>query len=92
MFVWVMGGALTKWYMTLHHRKESPATLGTLRFKVRRRKPGVFDPNHNSSGQAIAVRLRDDGLPLVLSAVICLFGSWVGSDKGEGCYMTIHCT
>ncbi len=26
--------------------------------------------------------LRDDGLPLVLIAVVCLFGSWIGSDKG----------
>ena len=42
-----------------------------------------LDPNHNSSGQAIAIAtpLRDDGLPLVLSAYVCLFGSWVGSDK-----------
>ncbi len=66
--------------MTIHHRKESPATLGTLRFEVR--LICKFDPNHISSGQAIAAPLRDDGLPLVLSAVVCLFGSWVGSDKG----------
>ena len=43
---------------------------------------GKFDPHHNSSGHAIAAPLRDDGLPLVLSALACLFGSWVGSDKG----------
>ncbi len=43
-----------------------------------------LDPNHNSSGQAIAAPLRDDGLPLVLSlsAVVCSFGAWVGSGKG----------
>ena len=67
--------------MTLHHRKESPATLETLMSHVRG-KIWKFDPNHNSSGQAIAVPPRDDGLPLVLSGLVCLFGSWVGSDKG----------
>ncbi len=46
------------------------------------RSENLFDPNHNSPGQAIAAPLRDDGLSLVLSAVVCLFGSWVGSDKG----------
>ena len=40
------------------------------------------------AGQAIAVPLRDDGLPLVLSAVVCLFGSWVGSDKGAGTFFS----
>ena len=66
--------------MTVHHRKESPATLGSLRFEVSRFENSI--PTHSSSGQAIAAPLRDDGLPLVLSAVVCLFGSWVGSDKG----------
>ncbi len=67
--------------MTLHHRKESPATLETLMLEVRC-ESSTFDLNHNSSGQAIATPLRDDGLPFVLSAVVCLSGSWVGSDKG----------
>ncbi len=66
--------------MTLCHRKESPATLETLMSAEARFENST--PNHNSSGQAIAAPLRDDGLPLVLSAVACLFGSWVGSDKG----------
>ena len=68
--------------MTLHHRKESPATatLGTLMSEVR--FENSIPPNHNSSGQAIDAPLRDDGLPLVVSAVVCLFGSWMGSDKG----------
>ncbi len=49
--------------MTLHHRKESPDTLETLTFETKR------------NGQAIAAPLRDDGLPLVVGAVVCLFGS-----------------
>ena len=65
--------------MTIHHRKESPATLESLMSEARSEK---FDPAPNSSGQAIAAPLRNDGLPLVLSAVACLFGSWMGSDKG----------
>ena len=41
-----------------------------------------IDRHHNSHRQAIATPLRDDGLSLVLSAVVCLFRSWVGTDKG----------
>ena len=67
--------------MTIHHRKESPATLGTLRFEARRFE-NLIPTTAPLSGQAIATPLRDDGLPLVLSALVCLFGSWVGSDKG----------
>ena len=67
--------------MTLHHRKESPATLESLMSEVRFEN-SIPNPNHNSSGQAIAAPLRDDRLPLVLSALVCLFGSWMGSDKG----------
>ena len=66
--------------MTTHHRKESPATLDALRFEARFENSiptttplGMLLPPHP---------LRDDGLPLVLSALVCLFGSWVGSDKG----------
>ena len=53
-----------------------------LRLSGLRGEVWEFDPNHNSSGQAIAAPLRDDGLIPLLSAVVCLFGSWVGSDKG----------
>ncbi len=66
--------------MTIHHRKESTATLGTLRLEVRDLR--ILQSYPHLSGQPIATPLRDDGLPLVLSAVVCLFGSWVGSDKG----------
>ncbi len=65
--------------MTIHHRKESPATLDPLRSEVRTEK--LDDPS-DPSGQPIAAPLRDDGLPLRLSAAVWLFGSWVGSDKG----------
>ncbi len=45
-------------------------------------KSGELDPNVNPAGRGVVAPPRDDGLPLVLSAVVCLFGSWVGSDKG----------
>ncbi len=64
--------------MTIHHWKESPATLGTSGL----RRDLKIDHSPNPSGQAIATPLRDDGLPLVLSALVCLFGSWVGADQG----------
>ena len=61
--------------MAIHHRKESPATLGTLRLEARLE-------NLIQTTTHIAMPVCNDGLPLVLSAVVCLFGSWVGSDKG----------
>ena len=65
--------------MTLYHRKESPVTLDTLRFEAR------FEnsiPTPTPLGKLLPSYLRDDRLSLVLSADVCLFGSWVGSDKG----------
>ena len=41
-----------------------------------------IDQPHNSSWQVIGMPHQDDGPPLFLSVVVCLFGSWVGSDKG----------
>ncbi len=77
MFFRVMGGLEQGSYMIHHHRQESPATLETLMSEVRFEN---FHPNYcSSAGQAIAARLHDDGLLLVLSAVVCLFGSWVGA-------------
>src|SRR6056300_247633 len=35
----------------------------------------------NSSWQGIVMPHQDDGLPLFLDAIVCLFGSWMGSDK-----------
>ena len=64
--------------MALNHRKESPATLETPMSEAR------FEnsiPTTTPLGK-LAAPLCDDGLPLVLSALVCLFGSWVGSDKG----------
>ncbi len=67
--------------MTIHHRRESPATLETLRFEARFEEHSI--PTTSPLGKLLPRRsLRGDGLPLVLSAVVCLFGSWVGSDKG----------
>ncbi len=67
--------------MTLHHRNESPATLETLvpevRFEI-----SIPTTTPLLGKLPIGMPLRDDGLPLVLSAVVCLFGSWMGSDKG----------
>ena len=65
--------------MTLHHRKESSATLETLMSEAR------FEnsiPSTTPLGKLLPPHTYDDGLPLVVSAVVCLFGSWVGSDKG----------
>ena len=67
--------------MTIHRRKESPATLGSHRFE-RRFENSI--PTTTPLGKLLpyAMPLCDHGLPLVLGALVCLFGSWVGSDKG----------
>ncbi len=67
--------------MTLHHRKESPETLEALMSEARFGN-SIPHPAPNSSGQAIAAQVNEDGLPLVLCAVVCLSGPWAGSDKG----------
>ena len=74
MFVWVMDGLCQACYKTLHHRKESPATLESLMSEVRFENLIPTTTPLADSGQAIAAPLRDDGLPLVLSAVVCLLG------------------
>ena len=38
--------------------------------------------NRNSSWQLTALPKHDDGLPLVLGAIACLFGSLAMHDKG----------
>ena len=38
--------------------------------------------NRNSSWQLTALPKHDDGLPLVLGAIACLFGSLTVHDKG----------
>ena len=42
----------------------------------------VFKTSSRSIHQTIVMPHQDDGLPLFLSAIVCLFGSWMGSDKG----------
>ena len=73
---WVGSDKGATWHFTTGR---SPLPL--LKLSILRRDLKI-DHTPNPSGQAIATPLRDDGLPLVLSAVVCLFGSWVGSDKG----------
>ena len=57
--------------MTIHHRKESTATLETLMSETRFENL-IAVPTPLGK---VSVPLRDDGLSLVLSAVVCLFGS-----------------
>ena len=33
---------------------------------------------------------QDDGLPLLLSVAVCLFGSWMGSDNDNGAKLQFH--
>src|SRR5210317_877421 len=66
--------------MTISRRKESLATLETLG-SVARFENSILP--RNSSWQGIVMPHQDDGLPLFLSAIVCLFGSWMGSDKGD---------
>ena len=61
--------------MTIWRWNESPATLETLTAQA-------SDHTHKSLWQDIDMPHPDDGLPLFLSATVCLFGSWVGSNKG----------
>ena len=79
MFVWVIGGMLQGCYVTICLWKESPATLETLGGQARCKK---IDPSCDSSWQEIGMPQPDDVLPLFLSATVCLFGSWVGCNKG----------
>ncbi len=65
--------------MTIHHRKESPATLECLRFEVRF---GNSIPTSTPLGKLLLATTYDDGLSPLLSAVVCLVGSWMDSDKG----------
>ncbi len=65
--------------MTIHHRKESPATLETLMSEARFEN---LSPHDNWAGQAIVARRPEDRIKKVLSALVCLFGSWMGSGKG----------
>ena len=67
--------------MTIWHWNESRATLDSLMSEARLEK-SKFDPPDNSSWQVIVMPHQDDGLPLFLSAIVCLFGSCMGSDKG----------
>ena len=66
--------------MTICLGKESPATLETLGKCGENRK---IDPLRASSRPVYVMPQRDDGLPLFLSATVCLFGSWMGSDNGD---------
>ena len=65
--------------MTISRRKESHVTLETLTDEARFEK---LTPSHNSSRRVIGMPHQDEGLQRFLSAIVCLFGSWVGSDKG----------
>ena len=61
--------------MTIWRWNESPATLETLTEQA-------SDRVHKSLWQDIDMPHPDNGLPLILSSTVCLFGSWVGSIKG----------
>ena len=41
-----------------------------------------INPSQDSSWQDVVMPHPDDGLPLCVSATVCLFGSWMGCDKG----------
>ena len=74
MLVWVMDGLRQGCYMTIWRWNESPVTfehsqsLGEI---------GKFDRPCNSSWQLVGMPHQGDGLPLFLSAIACLFGSWM---------------
>ena len=61
--------------------KESPATLVIL--SDVRRDLEILDHPRDSFWQSYGVPHQDDGLPLFLSDIVCLFGSWMDSDKGD---------
>ena len=68
--------------MTIWRWNESPATLETLMSEARLEKLTPLTAPDNSSWQVIVMPHQDDGLPLFLSAIVCLFGPCMGSDKG----------
>ena len=65
--------------MTICLKKESPATLESLRDEATFEK---INPLYNSDRQVIVMPHQDDGLSPLLSGIVCLSGSWVRSDKG----------